>query len=106
MSLLTRTTEEFSSTEYWEHFFKKRGEKAFDWYGDYNKLCGMLLKYIKPRDKILVGGCGNSELSEQLYDVVRHGESHEPEECQLPGRMLAENLCPSRRCAKGRMAPP
>lgn len=52
MSLLTRTTEEFSSTEYWEHFFKKRGEKAFDWYGDYNKLCGMLLKYIKPRDKV------------------------------------------------------
>lgn len=52
MSLLPRTAEEFSSAEYWERFFKKRGEKAFEWYGDYNKLCGMLHKYIKPRDKV------------------------------------------------------
>nr|XP_046156604.1 eEF1A lysine and N-terminal methyltransferase-like isoform X2 [Oncorhynchus gorbuscha] len=73
MSLLPRTAEEFSSAEYWERFFKKRGEKAFEWYGDYNKLCGVLHKYIKPRDKVLVVGCGNSELSEQLYDVgYRH----------------------------------
>lgn len=52
MSLLPRTAEEFSSAEYWERFFKKRGEKAFEWYGDYNKLCGVLHKYIKPRDKV------------------------------------------------------
>nr|XP_046246565.1 eEF1A lysine and N-terminal methyltransferase isoform X2 [Scatophagus argus] len=69
MSLLPRTTEEFSSAEYWERFFKKRGEKAFEWYGDYNKLCGVLHKYIKVQHKVLVVGCGNSELSEQLYDV-------------------------------------
>ncbi|GAA6229378.1 methyltransferase-like protein 13 [Lates japonicus] len=69
MSLLPRTAEEFSSVQYWERFFKKRGEKAFEWYGDYNKLCGVLHKYIKVQDKVLVVGCGNSELSEQLYDV-------------------------------------
>ncbi|XP_068176000.1 eEF1A lysine and N-terminal methyltransferase isoform X2 [Antennarius striatus] len=69
MSLLPRTTEEFSSAEYWEKFFKKRGEKGFEWYGDYNKLCGVLHKYIKIQHKVLVVGCGNSTLSEQLYDV-------------------------------------
>lgn len=52
MNLLPRTAEEFSSAEYWERFFKKRGEKAFEWYGDYNKLCGVLHKYIKPQDKV------------------------------------------------------
>ncbi|XP_060934344.1 eEF1A lysine and N-terminal methyltransferase [Limanda limanda] len=69
MSLLPRTAEEFSSAEYWERFFKKRGDKAFEWYGDYNSLCGVLHKYIKVQDQVLVVGCGNSELSEQLYDV-------------------------------------
>lgn len=52
MSLLPRTAEEFSSADYWERFFRKRGEKAFEWYGDYNSLCGVLHKYIKPRDKV------------------------------------------------------
>lgn len=54
MSLLPRTAEEFSSADYWERFFRKRGEKAFEWYGDYNSLCGILHKYIKPRDKVSV----------------------------------------------------
>ncbi|KAM9831570.1 eEF1A lysine and N-terminal methyltransferase [Neosynchiropus ocellatus] len=69
MSLLPKTTEDFSSAEYWEKFFQKRGEKAFEWYGDFNKLCGVLHKYIKLQDKVLVVGCGNSELSEQMFDV-------------------------------------
>lgn len=53
MSLLPRTAEEFSSADYWERFFRKRGEKAFEWYGDYNSLCGVLHKYIKPREKVI-----------------------------------------------------
>jgi len=53
MSLLPRSVEEFSSANYWERFFKKRGEKAFEWYGDYTKLCGVLHKYIKIQDKVI-----------------------------------------------------
>lgn len=69
MDLLPRSSKEFSSGEYWEQFFCRRGERAFEWYGGYLELCAVLHKYIKPKDKVLVVGCGNSELSERLYDA-------------------------------------
>lgn len=43
--------------------------KAFEWYGEYTELCGLLHKYIRPQDKILVAGCGNSAISADLYKV-------------------------------------
>ncbi|XP_004756762.3 eEF1A lysine and N-terminal methyltransferase isoform X1 [Mustela putorius furo] len=69
MNLLPKSSREFGSAEYWEKFFQQRGKRAFEWYGSYLELCGVLHKYMKPREKVLVIGCGNSELSEQLYDV-------------------------------------
>ncbi|KAF6292782.1 eEF1A lysine and N-terminal methyltransferase [Rhinolophus ferrumequinum] len=69
MNLLPKSSKDFGSVDYWEKFFQQRGKKAFEWYGTYLELCGVLHKYIKPREKVLVIGCGNSELSEQLYDV-------------------------------------
>ncbi|KAJ8300922.1 hypothetical protein KUTeg_022441 [Tegillarca granosa] len=72
MDLLPRSHSEFHSPEYWDDFFKKRGTKAFEWYGEYPELCGILHKYIKPVEKVLVVGCGNSQLSENLYDVGYH----------------------------------
>ncbi|XP_073903582.1 eEF1A lysine and N-terminal methyltransferase isoform X2 [Castor canadensis] len=69
MNLLPKSAKDFGSVDYWEKFFQQRGKKAFEWYGTYLELCGVLHKYIKPREKVLVIGCGNSELSEQLYDV-------------------------------------
>ncbi|KAM6165622.1 eEF1A lysine and N-terminal methyltransferase isoform 2-T2 [Erethizon dorsatum] len=69
MNLLPKSSKEFGSVDYWEKFFQQRGKQAFEWYGTYLELCGVLHKYIKPREKVLVIGCGNSELSEQLYDV-------------------------------------
>lgn len=41
-------------------------------YGEYPELCGILHKYIKPQDKVLMVGCGNSQLSADLYDVGYH----------------------------------
>ncbi|XP_062584917.1 eEF1A lysine and N-terminal methyltransferase-like [Saccostrea cucullata] len=72
MNLLPQNYKDFHSAEYWENFFKKRGTKAFEWYGEYPELCGVLHKYVKTSDKILVIGCGNSVLSENLYDVGHH----------------------------------
>uniref|UniRef100_A0A0K2TBZ8 Methyltransferase like 13 [Latimeria chalumnae] n=1 Tax=Lepeophtheirus salmonis TaxID=72036 RepID=A0A0K2TBZ8_LEPSM len=70
MELLPGHHREFGQKDYWESFFKKRGSKAFEWYGEYTELCGVFHKYIKPTDSILVVGCGNSELS---GDLVRTG---------------------------------
>jgi len=60
---------EFADKDYWEKFFKIRGDKAFEWYGEYENLCGLIHQYIKPNEKILMVGCGNSKLSESMYDV-------------------------------------
>lgn len=69
MDLLPKSHEEFGQQTYWNTFFTKRGKKAFEWYGEYPELCGHLHKYIKPKDDVLMIGCGNSALSMDLYDV-------------------------------------
>ncbi|ESO09366.1 hypothetical protein HELRODRAFT_186734 [Helobdella robusta] len=69
MDLLPKTRREFSSSSYWETFFKRRGNKAFEWYGEYSTFCGLLAKYIKLTDEILIPGCGNSEMGSQMFDI-------------------------------------
>lgn len=32
MNLLPKSHKEFSEKDYWNKFFKKRGNKAFEWY--------------------------------------------------------------------------
>lgn len=68
MDLLPKTHHEFNQTEYWNTFFKKRGTKAFEWYGEYLNLIVQIHKYVKFQDKILMVGCGNSRLSMDMYD--------------------------------------
>ncbi|NWH76927.1 MET13 protein, partial [Piaya cayana] len=69
MELLPRRAGEFGSARYWDRFFQQRGQRPFEWYGAFAELCPVLYKYMRPRDKVLVVGCGNSELSEQMYDT-------------------------------------
>ncbi len=71
MSLLPRSPNHFQLKEYWDRFFTRRSS-AFEWYGDYTNHCHILHKYIKPSNRILVVGCGNSKLSEGLYDAGFH----------------------------------
>ncbi len=69
MSLLPRNHAQFRQTDYWDGFFRRRGRRAFEWYGEYGELCGVLHKYCKPTEKVLIVGCGNSTLSADLHDV-------------------------------------
>lgn len=68
-SLLPSNESDFRSKNYWDKFFKIRGTNAFEWYGEYENLCDVLHRYIKINDQILVIGCGNSKLSESMFDV-------------------------------------
>lgn len=71
MSLLPRSHQQFQLKQYWDKFFTRR-DSPFEWYGDYADLCHVIHWYVKPGNKTLVVGCGNSKLSEQLYDVGYH----------------------------------
>ncbi|KAG6613770.1 methyltransferase-like protein 13 isoform x1 [Phytophthora cinnamomi] len=78
--LLPRRAEDFRKQEYWDQFFQRRGEQAFEWYGDFaslrpglQALLGLpddappsLLRRLKAKVRVLVVGCGNSALSAEL----------------------------------------
>lgn len=66
MNLVPENNSDFSTTEYWDSFFTKR-KTTFEWYGNYENLKHLLVKYISTKDVILMSGCGNSDLSLQLY---------------------------------------
>ena len=67
MNLLPRHGADFQKADYWREFFDKR-QDPFEWYGTYWDLAHLFTKYVKQQDQILMVGCGNSELSEELYD--------------------------------------
>ncbi|VVC41366.1 Methyltransferase domain,S-adenosyl-L-methionine-dependent methyltransferase [Cinara cedri] len=66
MNLVPEKNSEFSTTEYWDSFFTKR-KATFEWYGNYENLKRLLMKYVSAKDVILMSGCGNSNLSLHLY---------------------------------------
>jgi SAM-dependent methyltransferase len=68
MSLLPVSHTQFQLKSYWDQFFSKRST-PFEWYGQYTDLCHVLHKYVKTTSKTLVVGCGNSKLSEDMYDA-------------------------------------
>uniref|UniRef100_A0A0K0DIE8 Bis(5'-adenosyl)-triphosphatase n=1 Tax=Angiostrongylus cantonensis TaxID=6313 RepID=A0A0K0DIE8_ANGCA len=67
MSLLPKTTDEFTDPKFWKHFFETR-KAPFEWYGDYSILGSVLEKYLRLGDTVLQIGCGNSRLAEEMYD--------------------------------------
>ncbi|KAK6029132.1 methyltransferase domain protein [Ostertagia ostertagi] len=67
MSLLPKSTAEFTDPKYWKNFFATR-KTPFEWYGDYGVLGSVLEKYLKSSDNILQIGCGNSQMAAQMYD--------------------------------------
>uniref|UniRef100_A0A2N9HH10 Methyltransferase type 11 domain-containing protein n=1 Tax=Fagus sylvatica TaxID=28930 RepID=A0A2N9HH10_FAGSY len=67
---LLETLGDFTSKENWDKFFTIRGsDDSFEWYAEWGEVGGPLISHLHPQQQILVPGCGNSRLSEHLYDA-------------------------------------
>ena len=54
-------------TSYWDERYTKDPE-PFDWYQRYSGIQELLQKYVKKDDAVLMAGCGNSRLSEDMFE--------------------------------------
>ncbi|XP_044500497.1 eEF1A lysine and N-terminal methyltransferase [Mangifera indica] len=72
---ILQTLGDFTSKENWDKFFAIRGcDDSFEWYAEWPPLRDPLISLLGPHSvQILVPGCGNSRLSEHLYDAGFHG---------------------------------
>ena len=59
---------EYGKAEYWDERYKAN-DTTFDWFVSFEPLRDIITPLVKPENKILVVGCGNSRLSAQLYDA-------------------------------------
>ncbi|XP_077250290.1 S-adenosyl-L-methionine-dependent methyltransferases superfamily protein isoform X2 [Tasmannia lanceolata] len=71
---LLLTLGDFTSKDNWDKFFTLRGsEEPFEWYVEWSNLRDPLLSQLSEIQtdtlQILVPGCGNSQISESLYDA-------------------------------------
>ena len=57
----------YGKIEYWEERYTRRSE-PFDWYQVYEGVKDIITQYMTKNDKILNVGCGNSRLSEEMYE--------------------------------------
>jgi 2-polyprenyl-3-methyl-5-hydroxy-6-metoxy-1,4-benzoquinol methylase len=60
----------YGDPKYWDERYKSELESTFDWLEDYETLKSLFLglNLNKSEVKVLVLGCGNSKLSEEMYD--------------------------------------
>lgn len=60
--------ENYSNLEFWDNRFKT-AKGLFDWYADYDQIKKIVYAMgLEKSSRILMVGCGNSKLSEQMYD--------------------------------------
>ncbi|ETW79026.1 hypothetical protein HETIRDRAFT_323921 [Heterobasidion irregulare TC 32-1] len=68
--VLPQKNEEYGTKEYWDQRYTQEPEDAsFDWFKRYEDVAGLLRDAIPDKNvRILMLGCGNSTLSEDMYD--------------------------------------
>lgn len=58
---------QFRDVGYWDEFFRKRNNEAFEWYGDWQQLSPLLSPHVDRAGEVLIVGCGNSMLGEHMH---------------------------------------
>ncbi len=60
-----RDNYKYASVDYWNERYTK--EKEYDWLGDYKQFRHLINKHVSKDSKILMVGCGNSRLSQDMH---------------------------------------
>ena len=64
--------EEYAKAKFWDDRYVEKGG-FFDWYAELPELEPVFAEYgLTHEDRILMVGCGNSKLSEQMYQAGYH----------------------------------
>lgn len=63
----------YGDPKYWDKRYSENAGSMFDWLEDYHSLSPLLKELIPDKEaKILIIGCGNAPLSEEMYDDGYH----------------------------------
>lgn len=58
----------YGDPRYWDERYKQQGHQTFDWLENYQSLKPLLDNLLDRQHRILNIGCGNAELTEDMYD--------------------------------------
>ncbi|XP_069885818.1 endothelin-converting enzyme 2 isoform X3 [Dipodomys merriami] len=59
---------EYCEVQYWDQRYRCAADSApYEWFGDFSSFRALLEPELRPEDRILVLGCGNSALSYELF---------------------------------------
>ncbi|CAI5743238.1 unnamed protein product [Hyaloperonospora brassicae] len=67
---LPKTNRTYKEKSYWDSRFDS--EESYDWLVRFENVAELLAKYVRPSDRILVVGCGNSTFSIDMYNSGFH----------------------------------
>ncbi|CAI5724834.1 hypothetical protein KXD40_003456 [Peronospora effusa] len=60
----------YKEKKYWDSRFES--EESYDWLARFENVAELLSKYVRPSDRILMVGCGNSTFSMDMYNAGFH----------------------------------
>lgn len=74
MNVLPDKNEEYGTKSYWDQRYSQESvEDSFDWFKSYSDLADIIHELIPDKSsKILMLGCGNSKLSEDMWEDGYH----------------------------------